>query len=644
LPVGYIKFFYRINKTKMYLKNLWVCGFVGLIATLSIVAAGQNHVRMSITDSGYKRGFEIIGKKYQEIHPDVTVSVQIIPGDGYATWIRAAIAGGDQTAPDIFNINMTQGYFEAGKAISLKPYLLGTNPYTGKPWIESFHREYIQMLRVGGDYPQAPLNFVEIGFFYNKDIFQKVEAKSPETWKDYMDVCRKIQDAGYIPVSIGGDLDSYWQGTVGWVVRVLCDAYFFETVPLVMARPGDFVYDPETDEKYRPDPNNPYCDLLVNIPRERTLQAILDGEISFDGPQMREIYTRLRQFSQFWQKGYNGANAAMAYQLFFTQKAAMTLSASPTVMSLEYDMKDLSPADRFDWGIFRIPSISDSPLVRIKTRGAGGPLPVYGVIRKNKEQHDVVADFLMFLMRPESCRIVMEETLEDEQALAGPFAIKDVPMPPDMEEKFKPFFGLGREKIEFRGLMDEQESVWRWCILAQDYMADRMSLDKFLEEYQLLMLQAIPRVIRMQDLDMNPRTRDNNLPLLREIEAFFQELRTGKRQIPKTSELFVKEFSGRLKDLSRSCKIPEQEFFDLIVERTLPLKILGARQAFDEENMRASETCRKTSCQYLIFVHLSDGQFDYRIHNFRPSLKEVVTSLHGKRYSGEQLKKILHLD
>jgi len=628
----------------MDLKNLCVCVLVGLIVTLPIVAAGQNHVRMAITDSGYKRGFEIVGKKYQEIHPDVTVTVQIIPGDGYATWIRAAIAGGEQTAPDIFNINMTHGYFEAGKAISLKPYLLGANPYTGKPWIESFHREYIQMLRVGGDYPQAPLNFVEIGFFYNKDIFSKLGVKPPETWAEYMQVCRKIRDAGYIPVSIGGDLDSYWQGTVGWVVRVLCDAYFFETVPLVMARPGDFDYDPETDGKYRLDPNDPYCDLLVNIPRERTLQAILDGDISFDGPQMREIYTRIRQFSQFWQKGYNGANATMAYQLFFTRKAAMTLSASPTVMSLEYDMKDLPPADRFDWGIFRIPSISDSPLVRIKTRGAGGPLPVYGVIRKNKEQHDIAADFLMFLMRPESCRIVMEETLKDEQALAGPFAIKDVPMPPDMEEKFKPFFGLGREKLEFRGLMDEQESVWRWCILAQDYMADRMSLDKFLEEYQLLMLQAIPRVTKMQDLDMNPQTRDNNLPLVREIESFFQEMKTGKKQVPKSRELFVKEFSENLKALSRSYKIPEQGSFDLIVERTLPLKILGAMPAFDDENARASETCRNSSFQYLIVVHLSGEQFDYRIHNFRPSLKEVVASLHGKRYSREALRKILHLD
>ncbi len=629
---------------KWDIKNFLVSALVGFLASLSFVAYSQNHVRMAVTDSGYKRGFEILGKKYREIHPDVTVSVQIVPGEGYATWIRAAVAGGEQTAPDIFNINMTHGYFESGKAISLKPYLLGINPYTGKPWIESFHREYIQLLRVGGDYPQVPLNFVEIGFFYNKDIFSKAGVKSPETWTDYMQVCGTIRDAGFIPVSIGGDLDSYWQGTVGWVVRVLCDAYFFETVPLVMAKLGDFDFDPETDGKYRLDPNDPYCDLLVNVPKERTLQAILDGAISFDGQQMREIYTRIRQFSRFWQRGYNGANAAMAYQLFLTGKSAMMLSASPTVLSMEYDMKDLAPGERFQWGIFRIPSISDSSLVKIKIRGAGGPLPVYGVIRKNATQHDLAADFLMFLMRPESCTILMQETLKDEQALAGPFAIKDVPMPREMEEKFTPFLGLGREKLEFRGLMDEQESVWRWCIIAQDFMADRMTIETFLEEYQLLMLQAIPRVIKMQDLDMNPQTRDNNLPLIRELEAFFQEMKTGKREIPKSRELFKKEFSENLKSLSRSHKIPDQAQFDLIVERTLPLKIVGTPAEFDEENFRSSETCKTASYQYLIVVLLSEGQFDYQIHNFRPSLKEVVASLHGKRYSREQLSKILHLE
>jgi hypothetical protein len=56
--------------------------------------------------------------------------------------------------------------------------------------------------------------------------------------------------------------------------------------------------------------------------------------------------------------------------------------------------------------------------------------------------------------------------------------------------------------------MDEQESVWQWTVWAQRYMEGRISLREFLNRYQRLMEEAVPRVIAMQKLDMNPRTKD----------------------------------------------------------------------------------------------------------------------------------------
>lgn len=599
---------------------------------------------MAVIDANYKQAFDILGKKYEEIHPDVSVNVQVIPGDGYATWIRAAIAGGEQTAPDIFNINMTSGYFESGKAISLKPYLLSTNPYTGKTWMESFHREYMEMMRSGSDYPQVPLNFVEIGFFYNQGIFTKLGIKPPDTWEEFMGICQKIQNTGYIPISIGGDMDSYWAGTVGWIVRVFGDACFFDLVPKVMARKGDYSYDPDTDGAYKLDYNDPYCDLLVNIPSERTLQAILDGELRMDGPRMRELYVRLKEFAQFWQKGYNGANYAIAYQMFLTQKSAIILAASPSVLGLDYDMKDLEPGARFNWGIFRVPSIASSDLVKIKTRGAGGPLPVYGIIRKTREQQDLAADFLMFVMNPKSCQTIIEETIKDEQPLVGPFAIKDVPLPEGMKERYDPFFGLGREKINFRGLMDEQESVWRWCIIAQDYMAGKMEIDDFLKQYQQIMVQAIPRVIKMQRLDMDPRTRDNNESVIIEIEGILDRMKSGKPDRETDPSFLKKKIAKELKELARFTETPESKMFDLIVEKTFPIKITDERSEFEEWNKKAGKLCHEEGFQYIIVILFTPEYFDYKFHNFRPSPEEVVKNLHGKRYSQKELRKILHLD
>jgi len=596
---------------------------------------------MAITEANFKTGMEQVGEAYERLHPGVDVKIQIVPGDGYVTWIRAAIAGGDQTAPDIFNINMTSGYFEAGKAISLKPYLQSVSPYTGKPWIDSFYPEYIEMSRSGTDYPDVPLSFVDIGFFYNKDLFRKAGVEPPTTWGELLDVCEKLQQTDVFPVGIAGDLDNYWQGTVGWLVRVLCDAYYFEEVPDLMARQGDFAYDPETDGRFHMDPADPYCDLLVNIPVERTIQAILDGKIRLDGPRMREIYTRLRDFARYWQPGYNGANFFSARQLFMTQRVAMLLAASPEVLAIEYDMKDLPPDSQFEWGIFRIPSIEDSRFVKIKTRGAGGPLPVYGIVRKTKEQQDRVADFLMYLFRPESCRILVERALEDEQPLIGPFAVKGVSLPEGMEEKYAPFFGLGRQKVEFRGLTDEQESVWRWSTLAQDYMAGRMSLGDFLDQYQRIMVQAIPRVIKLQNLDMNPHTRDNNEGLLEEIRTIMRDLPAESPDALRSREEFVDELAKRLRVLARSSKVSEVISFDLVEEKTIPFKIVVGDKEFEKTNGQARETAEAGGYQYLVVVQLGERPFEYRIHDFRPSYRQVVERLEGKRYTREALNEML---
>lgn len=40
------------------------------------------------------------------------------------------------------------------------------------------------------------------GIFYNKAIFDEVGVEEPETWQDFMDVCGKIKEAGYTPLTL----------------------------------------------------------------------------------------------------------------------------------------------------------------------------------------------------------------------------------------------------------------------------------------------------------------------------------------------------------------------------------------------------------------------------------------------------------
>ena len=133
---------------------------------------------------------------------------------------------------------------------------------------------------------------------------------------------------------------------------------------------------------------------------------------------------------------------------------------------------------------------------------------VFGVVKKNPEQTRRVIDFLMFLTTPHAGQVLVEEAVRARQPINGPLLIPGAPLPPVMEHHFAAFRGRGFEKLSFRGLGDEQESVWKWTVWAQRYLDGRISLEECLERYQALMEEAVPRYARTMNYDMDPRTRD----------------------------------------------------------------------------------------------------------------------------------------
>lgn len=613
---------------------------VALLA-LSSPAHARTVIRMAVADLNYRDAFEAVAQEYMKIHPDVDVRIQIISVGGYATWIRTALAGGMETAPDIYNFNFGSGFYESGKAINLQPYLDSENPYTGRRWRDSFEPQYLRMLAEGGDYPQIPLNYIEIGIFYNQEIFDRLGLDVPETWEEYMEVCQAIKDAGIIPVAMPGDKEGYWGGVVGWVVRLFTDAWFYDLVPEIMAQPGDFLFDPEVDADFEVNFDDPFNDLLVNLSPERRIQAILDGRLAFDGPRMREVYTYLRKFANYWQRGFHGADPMGVYNLFLSQRAAMMFNASQAVLVLERDIGRLRPDEQFEWGAFHPPPVTSSDIVRTRFRGVGAPLPVYGIIRKTREQNDRAADFLMFLTSPEMGRLILDVCTKVEEPIVGPFAMVDVPLDEEMDAKFRPFLGHGREKLEIRGLEDEQESVWRWSTLAQDYMADRLTLDQFLESYQRLMVQAIPRVIKRLDLDMDPTTRDNNGSLIGELTDLFDQIAAGTVAIADRDALW-----GFLEEqlLAQARRIVRHESgpFDYTLQETVPIIVVETNRAFEEAVNSAERIAKENNRQFLVVVQLGGGPapLRYRVKNFRPSLDEVIAGLSGERYSREELRRL----
>lgn len=612
---------------------------VGLLAASCTDGAAQHPIRFATGDAPYKEAFDAIAAEYEQLHPDVDVIIQVVPGDTYATWIRTAVAGGEQTSPDIFSTNYAKSFYQSGKSIPLNSYLDAVNPYTGKKWRESFYPEHLQMVRAVNDYPGVPLNYIDIAVFYNKDLFANAGVQPPRNWAELLEVSAKLRASGTIPMAMPADAESTWSLSFGWLVRVMSDAYQYDRIEFIRARPGDFSYVPEVDGVYVADKNNPIADMMLNLPMERYLQSILDGDVAMDSPAMGALYTRIKEFSQYWQRGFGGSSFNSCYQLFITQRAAMMMHHSGAVLGLKYDLDQINAANRFDWGVFPVPSVENDPYAQIPFRGVGAPIPVYGIIRKSKEQQDRVADFLMYLTTPQSGRRILEVMVEGQRAIVGPFAIKDVPLPPGLDDKFAPFLGRGCDRMGVRGIYDEQQVTWRWVILTQDYMGDAISLEDYLDQYQRVTIEAIPRLIRANELDMDPATRDNNGPLIIEIEDIFKRL--GKVAAPPaTTEAMRQSVSEEIGSVGFPLVAKPAAGIDLLVDRTIPIVFVDSPAGFEATSAKAHEIAKAAGYQYLSVVQVGSQPLRYKTFNFRPTVDEVVARLSGKRYTTEQLHAI----
>jgi ABC-type glycerol-3-phosphate transport system substrate-binding protein len=483
----------------------------GSSALLSPPAAPQSASRqivLATISANYREGFEQVAREYEARNPGVRVKVQIMPANGYETWLRTQIPGGGSGAPDLFNANYAWGMYERGLTVNMSPFIEQRNPYTGRIWQETLNAQFLEKFKVGGDVTFVPMDFIEIAFYYNADIFQSLGLQPPRTWEEMLRHAERIRSAGIIPFAVPGNADSYWAGTVGWMARFFSDAYTRHLVPMFLSQPGDWDYDAKKNAGFKLNLNDPYNDAYVVVNGERLLQAVQSGRLRFDDERFGEIYAHIRTFSRYWQRGFHGANNQTAYHLFLTRRAAMLLETSATIGQMMRDMEDLPPSARFQWQTFPIPPLTSSKFRIPPFRGVGGPGTVLGVVKKSPEQVKLTMDFLMFLTTPHAAKILVEQAVRNRRPLIGPMLIPGAEIPDFIRRYFRPFEGRGFERMSFRGLMDEQQSVWEWTVWAQRYMDGRLTLPEFLQRYQKLMIEAVPRVIAMQKLDMNPKTRD----------------------------------------------------------------------------------------------------------------------------------------
>ena len=166
--------------------------FGGLLLTEPASAAEPDVIRFATVNANYRVALEEIIRRYQARNPHLKVELSVI-GQEFATWIRTRVAAGGDLVPDIYNGNYTNGYDRQGRWVALDPYLEAENPYIGKRWIDGIDGRLIERYRVDGKAYLLPVDYIDIAVFYNRDLFDELGLREPETWGKWLALCERAR-------------------------------------------------------------------------------------------------------------------------------------------------------------------------------------------------------------------------------------------------------------------------------------------------------------------------------------------------------------------------------------------------------------------------------------------------------------------
>ena len=501
-------------------------GFVALCvlvaaAPCAMGAAASEHVRYRGTivvsilgDPTRTGGFDRLVEAYNRFQPDVTVKIEVKGGGlgaGYPTWLNTQLASGDPR-PDLVSGNYSPTY---ARYVNFDYYRYCTNPYTGNRWDQDLNFDFSPSRNNLGVRMMLPTQAVHIQWFYNVDVFERLGLSIPKTWDEFLEVCAKAQEAGYIPTTLRFDF-RYHQ----WLQEILWDQYARPQFQIVHARPGDWCFNPEVDRDWEYDPSDPMNDAIATMNQMRFYKAIHEGTIRYDTPEVIRLLKNMKAIAQYGPSDFLVEQAGTAgdpYSLFLRQEAVMHLDGTWVLPQIEKDMSELGDPsangaagaglEPFRWGVFDPPP-QVNPLVMAPVRSIESSSGEYiSVIDKNQPQTDMVLDFVMFWLSAPGYQAYVDGQVEANEFIpTGKIMVRDVRMPEKFERLFAGVNMVGNAEIVLNQFLAFAPAGSR---LTQDgrqtlvdYIQGRIEVDEAVGRIQTMVVAAVEESMARNNLPM----------------------------------------------------------------------------------------------------------------------------------------------
>ncbi len=295
---------------------------------------------------------------FEEKNPGVRIDHIHQENDTYKTAIQVALASDDP--PDMFFV---WGDEYCGKLVRAGQVADLTEAYD-TPWGDTITDATKTQFTFGGKIYGVPRHMSSKYFYYNKEHFQKAGINEmPQTWQEFLDICNRLKNAGFTPLTIGGK-DS-WQ-ECHWI-----------SIMNQKLMGLDFIMDD------------------YNLRRDRAKLFSDSGYVK-----------ALQMFKDLDTKGYfvDNAHAIPRHAsdaLFYTGQVSIIYSGTWAVQIFNGSRENTAPPEFADkWDMFRMPDI---------TKGKGDQNVILGAadgyaISSKTPHYDICMDFMKFTTNMENAK------------------------------------------------------------------------------------------------------------------------------------------------------------------------------------------------------------------------------------------------
>ncbi|MEL6952893.1 MAG: ABC transporter substrate-binding protein [Pseudomonadota bacterium] len=156
---------------------------------------GELRIFSDMSNPGPRAVMEGLAAEFDEMHPDLSVELEIVDREAWKTQIRNVLSA---NPPDVINwyaANRMGPYVDSGLFMDISD------------WWEAGDYEGLEAVRGAMTMNDAqwgvPYTYYQWGIYYREDIFGELGLSEPATWEDELANCQAIVDSGRACYAIG---------------------------------------------------------------------------------------------------------------------------------------------------------------------------------------------------------------------------------------------------------------------------------------------------------------------------------------------------------------------------------------------------------------------------------------------------------